>query len=244
MRPNARQLAMRDPALAALMGAIGGNGADFGSDFGADYGADYGDEMAGDTLYGEDMAGDFYGDFGAFGAFGAAAAAARAPAAHGVNPAMMALWKKHAAVQKHTQTRVGLLKPNGSSLVKVEGYSFSINQTIAALGTPQALLLTGNPQVDIRPIRVTMNAPSVGFATITDIKVSNVSATVGTTGDAFKYSILGVGAHMKLPMLTPAIPATVTGNYTGFLPPGFVGGSAFLFEACFEGPAILAGGSH
>jgi len=157
---------------------------------------------------------------------------------------MMALWKKHTAVQKHTMSRVGLLKPNGHSLVKVEGYSFSINQTITALGIAQALLLTGNPQVDIRPIRVTMNAPTVGFATISDIKVSNVSATVGGVGDAFKYNYNGVGAHMKLPMLTPAIPATVSGNYTGFLPPGFVGGTPFLFEAAFEGPAILAGGSH
>jgi hypothetical protein len=240
MRPNARQLAMRDPALAALMGALPGTdfGSEGGSDFAGDFYGDFGDEMSGDTLYGA----DYGGDFGMFGA--AAAAPAAAPAHHGMNPQMIALWKKHQAVQKHTMHRVGLLKPNGSSLVKVEGYSFSINQTIAALGVAQALLLTGNPQVDIRPIRVTMNAPSVGFATIADIKVSNVSATVGTTGDAFKYSILGVGAHMKLPMLTPAIPATVTGNYTGFLPPGFVGGTPYLFEACFEGPAILAGGSH
>ncbi len=235
MRPNAQQLAMRDPALAALMGAL--PGADFGSDFGADFG-EFGDDM------GADYGADYGADWGA--EFGAAAAVTHAPAhhaaaTHGVNPAMMALWKKHQAAQAHTSRRHALLKPNAGSTIKVEGYSFSINQTIAALGVASPLTLAGTPTVDIRPIRVTMNAPSVGFATISEIKVSNVSATVGGVGDAFKYSILGVGAHMKLPMLTPSTPATVLGNYTGFLPPGFVGGSAYLFEACFEGPALLAG---
>src|SRR6185369_13355456 len=103
---NARQLAMRDPARAALMGAISGASFGFGADYGASrvananarpprdfsrpsvgFGDDYGfgDEMGDDygAEYGDDYGfGDEYG-FGAARRRPArpAAAAARRPAA-------------------------------------------------------------------------------------------------------------------------------------------------------------------
>lgn len=40
MRPNSKTLALRDPAAATLLGAIGGS--DFGSEYGVEFGADYG----------------------------------------------------------------------------------------------------------------------------------------------------------------------------------------------------------
>src|SRR5271165_6051741 len=110
MRPNARQLAQRDPALAAAMGALPGPnfGQDmrsrrpnpltqfgFGFGFGDDYGAD-----AQSTPGGQH---------------------------HGVNPAM--LHAAHAKMSKqaaHTDNRLMLLDPNKHSTVKVEGYSFSL----------------------------------------------------------------------------------------------------------------------
>lgn len=54
MRPTARNLALRDPALAAAIGAI--DGADFGVEFGTDYGVEFGVEFGADAPTQENMA--------------------------------------------------------------------------------------------------------------------------------------------------------------------------------------------
>lgn len=232
MKPNAKQLAMRDPALAALVGAIPGS--DFGnddftnsgrgkssmtadlspdsdadSDFGVQFGDDYGDEV-----------GD---DFGV----------ARRP-----HPAqMMALWKSHHARKAHSGKRARLLEPNAGSDTKIERYTFSINQTLA-LSTSSALALTGQPDTNIRPQRVMMNAPSYGFCTISEIKVANVSVSVGGISDAFEYNSLAVDSHLDMPTLTPANRASVLGTYTGLTPTGYTTGN-YLFIVSFKGPASV-----
>jgi len=103
------------------------------------------------------------------------------------------------------------------------------------LGVAGAINATGQPDTNIRPQRCTMNAPQPGFATIAEIKVANVSVSVGGTQDAFDYSALGVGQSLDMPTLTPANRATVLGNYTGFVPPGYVGGAPYTFCASFKG---------
>jgi hypothetical protein len=221
--PNARQLAMRDPALAALMGVVAMSGSDFGHDssYGSDFGAEFGDD------FGTEFGTDFGDEFGA-----------DAPAGRPTEAQAMALWNKHHKQAAHTQRRERLLEPNKGSAVKVERYSFSINQAIV-LGVASALTLTGQPDTSIRPQRVIMNAPSPGFVTVSEIKVANVSVTVGVTEDAFGYSAIAVGSHLDMPTLSPSNKATVLGNYTGFVPPGFVGGAAYLFVASFQGPASI-----
>src|SRR3954463_13288161 len=110
MRPNARQLAMRDPAMAALFGGIataqiGTNGSDFGGEFGADFGDDdYGDDDAG---------GDFGDDYGAD---------APAPAA------LARLGKKVHMARQRGNKRRALLNPNADSALKVERYAFTLSQ--------------------------------------------------------------------------------------------------------------------
>jgi hypothetical protein len=230
MRPNAQNLAMRDPALAALMGAFkGGNFGFEGSrshagsaDFGDDYGAEFGDDM-GDDDVGDDMGAEF-----------GAAARTHRPS----EKQMLHAWHKQRKHSHRTEKRNLLLEPNKGSEIKVERYSFSINQDII-LGTAVGLSMSGNPDTTIRPQRATMNAPSNGFAQVTEIKVANVSVTVGGTGDAFEYSPLGVGMSLDMPTLSPANRATVLGFYTGFVPPGFVLGSAYKFAASFKGPATI-----
>jgi len=216
MRPNSKVLALRDPAAAALVGAI--NGADFGSDeYGDDYGYDFGDDYA-------------------FAADPSPVAIAKpvAPPAH----VAAQLWAAHKKKTAHTESRQRLIEPNKGSAVKIERYSFAINQTLT-LGTAVALNMSGQPDTNIRPQRVTMNAPSPGFATVAEIKVANVSVTVGGTSDAWDYNSLGVGQSLDMPTLTPANRATVLGNYSGFVPPGFVGGSAYTFCCSFKGPASI-----
>ncbi|MGH9966568.1 MAG: hypothetical protein ACREBG_01875 [Pyrinomonadaceae bacterium] len=222
---NAYQLAMRDPAAAAIFGLMPNGGADFGSEYsGAEstFGDDFGDDM------GDDYGAEFGDDYGA--EFGAAPKPTPQALAH--------VWRKHNMQKAHTNRRERLLEPNKGSEVKIERYSFSTSQALV-LGVASALVMTNQPDTSIRPQRVTMNAPSPGFVTITEIKVANVSVTVGGVEDAFGYAAVAVGVGLDMPTLSPANRATVLGNYTGFVPPGFVGGAAFLFVANFKGPASI-----
>lgn len=243
MRPNSKNLALRDPALAAFCGIL--TGADFGvlpsSD--ANFGAEFGDDYGGEDDYGAEF-GDDWGteDADMAAAFGAAPSPRPSPvrqvfpAKRGgpVTAAAAAKW----AAQSRTAARARLLEPNKGSAVKIERYSFSINQDIT-LGVPVALNMSSQPDTTIRPQRVSMNAPSPGFATVTEIKVANLSVTVGGIGDAFEYNANGVGQSLDMPTLSPASRASVRGNYTGFTPPGFVPASAYLFVASFKGPASI-----
>jgi len=240
MRPNAKALALRDPALAVLTGAIVGS--DFGAEFGDDYGDDYGDE------YGDDYGFEFGDDYGfEFGTddYGAEALAPRQTAqvriARPVAPppsVAAKLWAKHRQKAGATHRRVLKLEPNRGSSVKVERYAFAINAALV-LGVASPINTSGQPDTNIRPQRVTMNAPQPGFVTVNELKVANVSVTVGGISDAFDYSALGVGQTLDMPTLSPANRASMLGNYTGFVPPGYVGGGAYLFAISFKGPASV-----
>ena len=228
MRPNSKNLALRDPALATLMGAIVGS--DFGSNFGGEFGDEYGDD-------GDDYGFEFGDDYGYdFAADPAPVKVARPLAPP---PAVAAkLWSKHRRDMSITERRQRLIEPNKGSKVKIERYAFSINQALT-LGVAAAINASGQPDTNIRPQRVTMNAPSPGFVTINELKVANVSVTVGGIEDAFGYNANGVGQSLDMPTLSPANRASCLGNYTGFVPPGFVGGASYLFCVSFKGPASI-----
>lgn len=226
MRPNANTLAMRDPAMAALFGviAVSHNRPQHGSDFGGDFGADFGDDDYGDDDAGGDFGDDDYG------------ADSPAPAA------LARLGKKVHSARKRGAKRAAMLNPNAGSALKVERYAFTLSQAIT-LGTSVAFTtLTGQPDTRIRAQRVVMNAPGPMFAFIQEIKVANVSVTVGTgLEDAFNYNANGVGQSLDMPTMEPANKATVLGSYTGAIPPGFVGGTATYFSVTFKGPSTMAG---
>lgn len=238
MRPNARQLAMRDPVLAILMGAMAGEGADFGSEhnvFGSEFGADFGDEWGSEFSpmnVGSDFGDDDIGaDFGA----AVAAGAITKPSPTQMTQMYVAAVKKKAKTDK----RKNLLEPNAGSSAKIERYSFSLSQAIT-IGTAAAISITGSPDVDIRPQRVVCNAPCPMYVFLTLLKVANVTITVGPgVEDAFDYSAQAVGTMLDMPTLTPANRATVTGNYTGFVPPGYVATTASFFVTSFKGWASI-----
>lgn len=237
-RPNAQLLALRDPAQAALFGVIALAGSNFGgdSDFGAEFGDDddYGAEFGDDDDYGAEFGDDDYGaDFGA----------ARKPVKV-KRPAnqsqLVALWKNVHAKKAMAKRREMLLEPNKGSAVKIEKYTFTLSQAIT-LGTAAAFTtLTGQPDTSIRPQRLTCNAPAPMFAFLQEIKVANVSVSVGSgLEDAYNYNANGVGQSLDMPTLSPANRATILGSYTGFVPPGFVGGTAVYFSASMKGPASI-----
>jgi hypothetical protein len=251
MRPNATQLSVRDPALAALLGLI--PGADFGGeslalDAGADFGADFGYNDF--SPVGVDMDPSMGADFGSFewageqalAAYGADFGAARAPAAPPSAAQFLAMQKTISTLQAQmkakaakTAQRGSLLEPNKGSNVKIERYSFGLSQALV-VGTAAAIVLAGNPSVDIRPQRICTNVPGPNYVFLTLIQVANVVVTVGTgVEDASDYANVAVATMLDLPTLSTQTPARVTGNYFGFVPASYVVGSATFFTTSFKG---------
>lgn len=219
---NNKHLALRDPALALLVGALAG------SDFGAEVDSDFG----GDFEFGDDMGFEFGDDYGAEASI-ASQALSRPSQAQ-----IQQLWTRAAQEQQQTERRAMLLEPNKRSRIKVERYTFAVNQDVA-LGTAESLDMSGQPDTNIRPQRVTANAPVPGFATFSEIKVANVSVGVGGTLDAFQFNANGVGQTLDMPTLSPANRARVLGNYTGLTPTGYTAAAAYTIVVAFTGPASI-----
>lgn len=240
MGRSAHELAMRDPARAALMGVDGMS--DFGGEpemFGAE-GSDFGIEsIFGGGGLGGSVFGDEYGD-----EMGAEVGAEmtvhdRRHPLHHPNPHARRIIEKHLHRTRHTQRRAMLLEPNMNSELKIERYTFSVNANIT-LGTASAILATGSPDVNFRPERVTMNVVSPGMIFITDGRVANVSFTVGGQNDAWQFNANAVGQSLSVPTLTPANRATVSGTYLGLVPSPLSGTGAYTFCTSFSGPATLS----
>lgn len=227
---NDRRLAMRDPAMAAAVGAI--SGADFGED-------GFGDE----TDLGVDMGTEGFGDDGIYpfaGDFGAAAIAPARPTASQA----MAAWKKQRTRAAQGIKRVAKLDPNMMSDVSVERYSFTLSDdfTLGTAATLGAAFLSA-PDTDFRPQVITANAPAPGFAYMSSLKMANVDVTVGPgEEDLFGLSGPSWGRTMDMPTLTPSNRARVQGRVTTFVPPGYTPAATYTLSINFKGPAKLAGG--
>ena len=235
MKPTAQQLALRDPAIAALMG-VSALGADFGSEFGDpdddddDYGAEFGDPDDDDDDYGA--------EFGAARRLSAARfMAMRPPTAQ----ALQRMWRQKAVTGARRQQRILRLDPNRGSGVKVERYTLALSQDLV-IATAAVLTMQQQPDTTFRPQEMVCNAPAPGFATVAQIRMANVGILAGGTLDAWNFGAGALRGHMDLPTLSPANRATITGNYTGFAA-GYPVGLAFTFSVSFTGPASLAGGA-
>ena len=150
---------------------------------------------------------------------------------------MQAAWLRERA----TAGRRSLMQPNAGSDVNIERYAFGVSQ-ILTLATAVAIDMTGPPDTNFRPQRVTCNAPVPGFASLTTIKVANISVIVGGTLDAYEFSAEGADQLMDVPTLSPANKVRVQGQYSGLLPSGgYITATPFLFITSFKGPASIAG---
>jgi len=239
MSTNYGQLALRDPALASLLGALPG------SDFGAEFGGEYDmNGMPGVTPeQGSFVGAEFGAEFGYYGYGADAPHPAAAPRhgghfGHGIHPEHARLLREFHHRQHQTELRERLLEPNKGSTTKVERYDFSLNQTIT-IGTPVVVDMSLQPSVTLRPQRLICNAPAPGFVSFLTIQVANVAVTVGNATDAYSYSAVAVGSHLDCPTLSPANRATLAGTYSGYSPVGYAPASLFLFVATFQGPATI-----
>lgn len=242
---NRKQLVMRDPALAALTGAIAG--ADFGhqsTQFGDDYGDDFGFGFGDDSSWG----------FGADAAPAAAVAAASAKspvaalrlAAAGRRPTAqqaMGAWQSQNIKAAIGAGRKVLLDPNADSNFKVERYLFGLAQ-LFEIGTAADFdsNMNQSPATDFRPEMMVVNSPAPGFAVADTIAIANVLVSVGGAVDLYNFSSGQAGTHVSFPTMTPSNKARLTGSYTGFQPPGYLNGADFTLTVTFIGWATLAGG--
>jgi hypothetical protein len=230
---NSRHLAMRDPALASMVGAIAG------ATFGSDFGDAFGDEFSGD--FGDDISGDFGGDFGDdMGAdFGAAMTRAPKPTPSQALDAWKRDHARKAVMQQHVR-RARMLDPNKGSPLKIEGYVLSLSEA-QVLGTAGTIALSTNSTVTMRPQRLTSNVPIPGVATYASIQVSNVDAVVGQgVVDAYTFFAGGVGVSMSLPTISPADRVNIKGTWTIMVGAGYVAGP-FTHTVAFFGPAKMTG---
>ena len=262
MGKHYNELAMRDPAAAAIFGELD---SDFGADprgprdaygvYGAEtYGTNYAGGSYGDhAMYQElamddaDMSAEFGGyspTFGGqfdFGADDAAALSVAHPAhpLHTDNPNVQKIVAMHLATQKATTGRTRLLEPNLNSNVKVERYRFSLNQAVN-VGTAANFTLSGAPDFNLRPQRVVTNVAVPGFILISEGKVANVSFTSGGSMDAWELNANAVDSMLDIPTLSPANKATVLLNSTTFIPSGFTNTSVYTFIISFVGWSTIA----
>lgn len=255
-RHTSRSLASRDPAAAILLGAISApNGADFGLErnprmqarqqrpqrtapfarqmrrdpFGSDpsFGADFGE----DNPWGHDPGYNF-----GFDHYGADAVTAPKP----TPAAMEAAWNKTVRAHVANRRREALLEPNKGADAKVERYAMPTAQAIT-IGTALAgWTILANPTVNIRPQRVTSNAPNQNYVFLLSMSVANVNVLVGPgVQDAYDYASEAVGTSLDIPTLTPSNPIRIVGNYTGFVPANFVVATATFFTMTFIGWASI-----
>jgi hypothetical protein len=204
MRPTSLALALRDPALGALSGAL--PGPTFGN---------YGQSRFGGR-----------GNFGHDGNFGAD------PSPQDLHQA----WTEKQA----TAARRRILRPNEHSELDVMRFSWGVSTELTLSTADPDLSLSGNPEVDFRPQRVTANVPWPAMCTISSMKAANVDAIVGGEVDAYTYAAVAQGAEVDFPTLTPANTMKVFGTYSGLLPDGgYVTSTAFKLIIAFTGPAGL-----
>jgi hypothetical protein len=233
-RNNSAALAQRDPARAALLGAI--TGATFGRDprsasvrrepsrFGRDVGFGQDPQFGNESPWANVPGYNFGAD------------AAPAPTPQAMQQAWYAQNKQMAANARREQ----LLEPNKDVTAKVERYAMPTSQAITIGTALNPFTITANPTVNIRPSRVVSNAPTTGFVFLTRISVANVNVLVGPgVQDAWDYAAEANGTSLDIPTLTPSNPITIQGQYTGLVPPAFNNGLATFFTLSFIGWASV-----
>lgn len=268
MRPTVSQLASRRPALGALTGALPRDG-HFGheSSFAGEFGFGLDDEMEGEFGW-ED--GPEVAQAGFMPGQGAVVAAQYGDPSFSLPQALQGDFRQIAVnrdafgnlvgqdvrrghrIQQYerllalreerTAQHAMLLDPNHDQRLKLGKYSFGLSQAIT-IGIAAGLFMSDSPATTIRTKRVVMNAPNVGFATVSTLLIANVAVTVGGAEDAFAYSAVSFSNEVDYPTLPPSQKATMTGTYTGFAPAPLFNGQPFTFSVRFSGISTIAGGA-
>lgn len=251
-RNNSAALARRDPARAALLGAISG------SHFGRDQRPANGNAMAGGLMgvaaaavalvnapgsnarFGRDP--QFGLDTPSFGndgwptVPGSNFGAEPQPTPQGMAEA----WRRQVRQEQANARRDQLLEPNKDVSTKVERYHMPTSQDITMGTALNPFTITAQPTVYLRPQRVTSNAPCPMFAFLTAMTVANVNVLVGPgVCDAWDFASEAQGTSLDIPTLSPSNPITIRGRYTGITPASYNPGLATSLCFGFIGWATI-----
>lgn len=243
MGKDVNDLALRDPAYAAILGNIS-------HDFGAEPEARRGNADFGGFSGDYSPFGGFSGDDNRFGAdspaaVGAALADPRHPL-HAANPAARQIIAKHLHEQGVADQRKKLIDPNMGSDTKIQRYSFSV-LAYAPAGTLGSLTqynftATKNPTTHFHPEKAQSNVTQPNFVIITRGEVANVAFTVGDLTDAYMFNAQALDNHLALPPLTPANSAIILGYFSGMsLATASTYTGSFPFGMTFTGHSTVAG---
>jgi hypothetical protein len=235
MRPNVSSLAMRRPALAALIGIHPAEG-HFGSERTPRNRASFGGFGFGydDAEYGVDVA-----ELDPLGTGSHLATDSRMLSRDDRELASAARLSERRR-ERAAQARMEL-DPNHGQTLKLGHYSFGLAQALT-IGLAASIFISDSPSTTMRIKNVVMNVPQVAFVTLNSLLIANVAVTVGGAEDAYAYSAGGFSNHVDYPTLPPSQKATISAAYTGFSPAPFFAGQSFPFSCRFSGKSTVAGG--
>ena len=135
--------------------------------------------------------------------------------------------------------RASLLDPNADSVMKIERYTFTLNQELI-LGEPKEFEIPEtSPDTTIRIQRRFSNAPCPGFVITKEMRLSNLYVNVNGPSEEDEYIYANEGIQVDFPTMSPVNRFSVKGRYTGHIPRGFVKGNPFLFCMTFVGPSTI-----
>jgi len=234
MRPSTPSLAMRRPGLAALLGVLPSAGEPH-------FGGDYGEPFGGFSFGAEDVLtsqgvreADPLGTLGALHADRSMLTADQARLAH---MAYLEEERRRRAIAHMME-----LDPNHGQSLKLGHYSFGLSIAIT-IGIAASLYASDSPSTTIRTKNVVMNAPCVGFASVSNLLIANVAVTVGGQEDAYAYSAGSFSNHVDYPTLPPSQKATFSGGYSGLAPAPLFAGMSMAFSVRLSGKSTIAGGA-
>lgn len=137
--------------------------------------------------------------------------------------------------QVRTLQRRLVLEPNMGSRVLVEEYVFALNHSVV-LGVPTEFEMVDSPDVTIRVQSIRANVDASGLFVFRDLRVANVSTTVGGEIDAAQFNRW---SQIDWPTMTPFNKARASVRYTSKIPAGFKEGDKYMFCLSMRGPAGL-----
>jgi hypothetical protein len=113
-------------------------------------------------------------------------------------------------------------------------FALSVSHELV-LGEPCRFNLSSSTDILFTPEQLHLNVPCMGLVLVHEVKICNVSMTVGTGAiDAIAYS----KGEMRLGgfEMYPANHVSLICEYTGYVPVGYSLGQKYTFSATFKGP--------
>jgi hypothetical protein len=225
-RFSSRQIASRDPAMAALMGAMP---ASFGADFGND--DRLGDAMGSRSFANRDLRAGAYGS--------AEMLDVDAGQLRHDNSVIETLesYRHHDLIMRKLEQERAM-DPNRGLATKIGRYDFSVT-TPLVIGDASGFSTSKQPQTRIRSKRLFCNVPCPQFVTISALLIANINVFIGGPSDAATYAPTALDSLIDLPTLSPQNQMTVDGTYSGIAPAPYGEGLTYNFIATVQGSAHL-----